>query len=271
MGTAGIVLCGGRSSRMGRAKAWLPWQGRPMVAHVVDVLRRAVDEVVVVASEKLELPPLDARVVRDRAPDLGPLGGIREGLSHVESELAYVSGTDAPFLSPAFVKALLAERRAAALELDGRVQTLSAVYPRAGLPCAEQLLAAGRLRPIFLLEAFAYRRLPAEALPDPRSVRGFNTPAEYLAAVREADADATATLEFMGRSRFEAGCREREVPVGTLGEVLAAAPPELGLVAGSRVSRHFLVSLDGRAFVRDLAIPVGPGEHVIVLDASVGG
>jgi hypothetical protein len=75
----------------------------------------------------------------------------------------------------------------------------------------------------------------------------------------------------MGRSRFAAGCREREVPVGTLGEVLAHAPETLGLVAGARVSRHFLVSLDGRAFVRDLAIPVGPGEHVIVLDASVGG
>ena len=35
MGTAGIVLCGGKSSRMGRAKAWLPWCGRPLVAHVV--------------------------------------------------------------------------------------------------------------------------------------------------------------------------------------------------------------------------------------------
>lgn len=271
MSTAGIVLCGGRSSRMGRAKAWLPWRGRPMVAHVVEVLREAVDEVVVVASEKLELPPLDASVVRDRTPGLGPLGGIREGLAHVASELAYVSGTDAPYLSPAFVKALLAQRRAAALELDGRVQTLSAVYPRAGLRCAEQLLGAGRLRPIFLLEAFGYRKLPAEALPDPDSVRGFNTPAEYLAAVREADREASATLELLGRSRLAAGRREVEVPVGSLGEVLAHAPSQLGLVDGSRVSRHFLVSLDGRTFVRDLAIPVGPGEHVIVLDASVGG
>jgi len=39
---AGIVLCGGRSSRMGRAKAWLPWGARPMVAHVVAQLREAV-------------------------------------------------------------------------------------------------------------------------------------------------------------------------------------------------------------------------------------
>ncbi len=271
MDAAGIVLCGGKSSRMGRAKAWLSWQGRPMVTHVVAVLRRAVDEVVVVASERLELPPLDARVVRDREPALGPLGGIREGLAHVEAELAYVTATDTPFLTPAFVKALLAQRRAAAPELDGRVQTLAAVYPRAGLRCAEELLAAGRLRPLFLLEAFDYRRLPAQMLPDLDSVRGFNTPGEYLDAVRKADPGATATLEFMGRARFAAGRREQAVPVGTLAEVLAHAPPGLGLVERARVSRHFLVSLDGRAFVRNLAIPIGPGEHVIVLDASVGG
>ena len=44
---AAIVLCGGRSTRMGRAKAWLPWCGRPLVAHVVETLRPAFDEVVV--------------------------------------------------------------------------------------------------------------------------------------------------------------------------------------------------------------------------------
>jgi molybdopterin-guanine dinucleotide biosynthesis protein A len=74
MSAAAIVLCGGRSTRMGRAKAWLPWRGQPMVAHVVASLRAggAVDEVIVVTSEELDLPPLEGRLVRDRAPTLGP-------------------------------------------------------------------------------------------------------------------------------------------------------------------------------------------------------
>ena len=64
MSAAGVVLCGGKSSRMGRDKAWLAWCGRPLVAYVVEKLRQSVGEVVVVASAELDLPPLDALVAR---------------------------------------------------------------------------------------------------------------------------------------------------------------------------------------------------------------
>ena len=271
MSAAGVVLCGGRSSRMGRDKAWLPWSDRPLLAYVVEALQRSVSEVVVVASAELDLPPLEVAVVRDREPDLGPLGGIREGLAHVSAKFAFVTSTDAPFLTPAFVEALLAYECAAALELDGIVQTLCAVYPRAALPAAEKLIAEGRMRALHLLEEVGYRKVPADALPDAESVRGFNTPGEYLMAVRRVDPGATATLELLGRARRALGRRDLEVPVGTLAEVLAHTRPALDLVDGARVARPFLVSLDGRTFVRDVTIPIGPGEQVIVLDASVGG
>ena len=62
-----------------------------------------------------------------------------------------------------------------------------------------------------------------------------------------------------------------EVPVGTLREVLARAPGALELVAGDRVAAPYIASLDGRDFVRDLDLPVGAGERVIVLDANAGG
>lgn len=271
MNAAGIVLCGGKSSRMGRAKAWLPWRGRPLVSHVVNALRQVVDEVVVVTSADLDLPRLAARVVRDREPALGPLAGIREGLAHIDADLALVTGTDAPFITPAFAKALLAHGCAAAAEIDGFVHPLPAVYPRDALAHAEALIAAQRMRLLYLLEAASYKKVPAAELPDAISVRGFNTPQEYLDAVRETSEDATATLEFLGRARLAMGRRDLSVPVGTLAEVLAHAEPTLALLKGGRVARPFLVSLDGHTFVRDASIPVGPGERVIVLDASVGG
>ena len=152
MSTAAIVLCGGKSTRMGRDKAWLPWAGVPMVSHVVETLRPLVDEVIVVSSMDLTLPPLAATVVRDREPALGPLSGIREGLAKIRSDRAFVTATDAPFLTAAFVNTMLEHEGAAAIEVDGHVQTLAAVYPRSSLAVVEEMLHAGELRPLRLLE-----------------------------------------------------------------------------------------------------------------------
>jgi molybdopterin-guanine dinucleotide biosynthesis protein A len=269
--TGAIVLCGGRSSRMGRAKAWLPWRGRPMVAHVVALLRPVVDEVVAVTSPDLDLPPLDVRVVRDPESDGGPLVGLCAGLEAIECDRVFATGTDAPFLTRKFVEALLAVGGPAAPEVDGHVQTLAAVYPGDGDAQARALLGEGRRRPLHLLEAAGYRKLPPEALPDLESLRGFNTADAYLEAVRSDAPDARATIEFVGRPRRLAGVDAVEVPVGTLAEVLGHAPDSLDLVAGDRVAPPYLVSLGGRDFVRDARIPIGPGERVVVIDSGAGG
>ena len=58
MRTGGIVLCGGRSSRMGRPKAWLPFGGELMLPRIVRILREVVEPVVVVAASDQEVPPL---------------------------------------------------------------------------------------------------------------------------------------------------------------------------------------------------------------------
>jgi molybdopterin-guanine dinucleotide biosynthesis protein A len=271
MDAAGIVLCGGKSSRMGRAKAWLPWRGKPLVAHVVDTLRSAFDEVVVVSTETLELPLVDARVVCDREPALGPLAGIREGLAAIEADRAYLTATDAPYLTADFARALLDRGDAVAPEVEGIVQTLSAVYPKRGLEIAERLIHESRMRPLHLLEALDFEKVEESELPDVSSVRGFNTPEAYLKAVRQDDRNASASVEFVGRARLVAGRDPVTVPVGTLAEVLACAPAELEVIEDGRVATPFLVSIDGRAFFRDATIPVGPGERVIVLDSAAGG
>ena len=73
--TAGIVLCGGRSSRMGRAKALLPFGDEVLLQRVVRILREVVDPVVVVAAPGQELPvlPPTVRVVHDDRALSGPV------------------------------------------------------------------------------------------------------------------------------------------------------------------------------------------------------
>lgn len=269
--STGIVLCGGRSSRMHRAKALLPWRGRSMLEHTVSVLRDAVDEVIVVSAPDMLLPPLDARIVADREPGLGPLAGIREGLAAAETEFAFVTSTDVPFLTAEVVAQLLSHRKAVAVESEGFVQTLCAVYPCALAPLAQELIDAGRLRPLFLLEAAGFLSVPVEELADPRAILGFNTPEQYLAAVREDEPRATATLELLGNARRSAGWASRDVPVGPLGEILNSAGTGLELCTESGLAKHYLVSIDGREFIRNLAVPVGSGETVMLLDALAGG
>lgn len=268
--TSGIVLCGGRSSRMGRPKACLPWFGRSMIEHVVETLRGCVDEVIVVTSETLDLPPLSARLIRDREPGRGPLAGICSGLAAARSERAFVTSTDAPFLSERFVRALFAGEGAAAPLAEGRVQVLSAVYPCEAWRAAEHLLARGVGRPLTLLEEIGFRAC-APSEPGPRPAwRGFNTPREYLDCVREIDPGARATLELRGHAGRSLTQRRLEVPVGMLAEVLAKAPSPLELTAGTRVAPPYRVSLGGRQFVRDLDLPIGPGDRVTVVDSLVG-
>ena len=78
---AGIVLAGGRSSRMGTSKAALDWFGVPLLARVAGLVGRAVDgPVVVVRAPGRGLPPLPARVeVVDDPVDHPHVGG-RSGL-----------------------------------------------------------------------------------------------------------------------------------------------------------------------------------------------
>ncbi len=263
----GIVLCGGLSTRMGRPKALLPWRARTLVEHVVGVLRQAVDDVVVVTSAELALPPLDARVVRDREPKLGPLGGIREGLEASRAELCYVTSVDAPFLTAGFVRKMLSYGGAAAPEVDGFVQSLSAAYPTSLAPKAAGLIAANRMRPLFLLEAGGFRKIAPAELPDIESLQNINTSDGYLEALRRDGASMRATVELLGLARAKSGLATLDVDAGRLGDVLRAVEARTSLALDGR----FLVSLNGQQFVRDPGVAVGPGDRVIVMDAAAGG
>src|SRR5437763_5113311 len=79
---AGIVLCGGQSSRMGRPKAWLPFAGEVMLPRVARLLAEVVAPVVVVAAPGQDVPPLPGgvEVVRDPERGRGPLQGLAAGL-----------------------------------------------------------------------------------------------------------------------------------------------------------------------------------------------
>jgi hypothetical protein len=66
------------------------------------------------------------------------------------------------------------------------------------------------------------------------------------------------------------GCSELEVPIGTLGDVLAPFQPSIAILDGDVIAKSFSISMNGHGLACSAAIPVGPGERICVLDAVVG-
>jgi len=195
--TAGIVLCGGKSTRMGTPKATLPFGPETMLQRVVRLLGAVVEPIVVVAARQQALPelPRDVIMARDELEERGPLEGLRAGLKALPNPVdsAYVTSCDVPLLVPGFVTRmieLLGEHDIAVMEIDGFPHPLSAVYRRATLPQVEALLERDKLRPVFLFDAVRTRRVRPEEMtsvdPQLRTLRNLNTRDDYRAALEEA-------------------------------------------------------------------------------------
>ena len=197
MTAGGIVLCGGRSTRMGSPKALLPFGAETMLQRVVRLLATVVSPIVVVAAPGQSLPDLPPEVIvsRDEQEGRGPLEGLRAGLKALPADvaIAYVTSCDVPLLVPGFVRQmidLLTDHDIAVMEIEGFPHPLSAVYRRNTLPHVEALLAADRLRPVFLFDAVRTRRVQAAEMtpvdPNLMTLRNLNTREEYLAALSSA-------------------------------------------------------------------------------------
>ena len=193
----GIVLCGGKSTRMGTPKAGLPFGAETMLQRIVRLLGTVVSPIVVVAARDQSLPqlPPDVSIARDEREARGPLEGIRAGLSALPESIdaAYITSCDVPLLVPGFVERmidLIGDHDIAVMEVDGFPHPLSAIYRRTTLPHIESLLDEDRLRPVFLFEAVRTRRVKPEEMtgvdPELRTLRNLNTPEDYRAALADA-------------------------------------------------------------------------------------
>ncbi|HEX3923531.1 MAG TPA: molybdenum cofactor guanylyltransferase [Streptosporangiaceae bacterium] len=266
---AGIVLAGGRSSRMGTSKADLEWHGSTLLRRTVGILARATGgPVLVVRAPGQALPDLagQAEIVDDPAEGLGPVQGLAAGLAAVASraEAAFVCATDLPFLHPAFVRRVLRARDGGADMVlpvaRGYPQPLAAAYAVTLAPVAARMVAGGRLRLGFLFEECAAARLDEAALcADPElaaadpgldSLVNVNEPGEYRAA--RARPAPEVTIE-----RRRAG-GEHAGPWPARAATVAAAAAAAGLTLDRRVA----VELNGEPVVTDGHLPLVRADRV---------
>ena len=185
-----ILLCGGESRRMGTPKAWLDWNGQPLLEYLVSILSQVSKEIVVVAAPGQDLPDLPSGVRRldDPVRYEGPLYGMNVGLSAMPADCtsAFVTGCDTPFITADFIEelaSLLGDHEIVVPKDDRFFHPLAAIYRTALVPRIHDLIQQGKRKPRQLLDLSDTLPVDPQALntfdSSGLTLRNMNTPEDY--------------------------------------------------------------------------------------------
>ena len=189
-----VVLAGGRSERMGAAKATLKFGGVTMLERIVAELGHEFADIVVVAAPA-DLDPisakLGARIIHDEVAYAGPVGALARGLHAAAHDVVFACSCDLPMLNAGVAKnlcAMLPGFDAVISKIGERLQPLHAAYAKdLAIKAAEKMIAEKeqRLREIvrFLNARIVRESELRKADPELASFLNINTPADYRRAL----------------------------------------------------------------------------------------
>lgn len=183
----GFVVAGGRSERMGRDKALLPWAESTLLEHALARLRAVCADVRILAGAEARYAGYGAPVHTDLVRDAGPLGGVHAGLQNLGAAFGLFLGVDTPLIPPALLGALVGAAPgfdAVVPVVGGRPEPLCAVYGEGCREPVRRRLAAGERKMTSFWPEVRVRTLAEDELAafgDPGEMfRNLNTPEDYL-------------------------------------------------------------------------------------------
>ena len=103
----GVILAGGKSRRMGRDKAFIQVDGKPIIARVIESIQPLCSEMLIVANDVDAYAPFGVRIVSDAYPGKGSLGGLYTGLHAARADHALAVACDMPFLNRDLLRFLI--------------------------------------------------------------------------------------------------------------------------------------------------------------------
>lgn len=189
-GLGAVVLCGGKSRRMGKEKSQLKFLGKTLLEHVVERIAKVADPIVIAGGEFAdpESRPDGTWFVPDAFPESGPLAGICPGLQRLQAhcQFAFVSGCDSPLVEPGLIRYLFEQigSHQTVVPCDGpHVYGLTAIYRTSLASDIHRLVENSERRVASLAEHFDTRRVELKDLrafdSELVSLLNVNTVAEY--------------------------------------------------------------------------------------------
>jgi molybdopterin-guanine dinucleotide biosynthesis protein A len=186
-GVTGVILAGGKSSRMGSNKALLPYRGGRFIEAIHRQLAGLFDEVLVVTNTPEQYDFLGCRMVPDIYRDMGALAGLHAGLTNSRTPHIFAVACDMPYLNDSLIRALVARRHQGDViipESNDGLEPLHALYCRSCLPAMETALNTGKRRLVSFFPEIRATIVPGDTIrfvdPALDSFRNINTPADYF-------------------------------------------------------------------------------------------
>ena len=183
----GLVLAGGRSSRMGSDKSQINYHGQPQYVHLVNLLASHCDKVFL--SCKTNQSFADVDVIRDSFAIDTPLNGILSAMEQ-HPEVAWLSvPVDIPSITDDTFRYLISHRdtkKMATCFFDSegeRPEPLLTIWEPAALPAMKMFYEAGGYSPRKFLESHPIKLVAA---PDVNMLTNINTTSDMNAYKKDA-------------------------------------------------------------------------------------
>lgn len=152
----GIILSGGKSSRLGHEKGLAEFRGKPLISYAVETLKSVTDTLLISANNRLEeYSRFGYEIVRDERKGIGPVGGLLSTLKHSKTEQNLVLSCDMPFVNAGLMNYLLLNVQeydiVVAVHGKDSLEPLCGCYSRNVIDVLERQISKGnyKLRDVF--------------------------------------------------------------------------------------------------------------------------
>jgi len=188
---SGIILSGGKSTRMGENKAFIEIEGVPIIHRIHSVFERLFDEIIIVTDQKEIFSGLNSKIYEDLIPNRGVLAGLYTGLFFSSFLFSFCVACDMPFLKEAVIKFLVENIEgydAVVPKTKDGLQPLHAIYSKNCLEPVKKIIDEGRFRIIDLFSLVRVKIVEEQEFfsldPMRESFINVNTP-EELCLIKE--------------------------------------------------------------------------------------
>lgn len=147
----GIILSGGKSSRMGLEKGLVDFRGKPLITYAIEALKPIADTLIISANNRLdEYGQYGYEIFQDEIKEVGPIGGLYTVLKNSKTEINLVLSCDMPFVNTELLEYLFRNMQqndiVVAVHDEDSLEPLCGCYSRNMVNAMEQQIAAGNYK-----------------------------------------------------------------------------------------------------------------------------